>query len=90
MAFALKPPLWIATVLVGGLAIFHGHAHGTELPGAANAFAYAAGFVIATGMLHLPGIATGLLARWDAGKLAVRADGGLIAWAGVAFLTSFA
>lgn len=90
VALALRPPLWVAAVLVGAFAVFHGHAHGTELPGAANAFVFAAGFVIATGLLHLSGIAFGLLARWDAGKMAVRAGGGLIALAGVAFLTGYA
>lgn len=88
VALALRPPLWVAAVLVGAFAIFHGHAHGTELPGAASAYAYAAGFVLATGLLHLAGIALGLLARWPAGKLTVRAGGILIAAAGVMFLTS--
>ena len=32
VALALRPPLWVAAVLVGAFAIFHGHAHGTELP----------------------------------------------------------
>src|SRR6266545_3323120 len=32
VALAARPPLWVAAVLVGGFAIFHGHAHGTELP----------------------------------------------------------
>ena len=58
-ALALRPPLWVAAVLVGAFAIFHGHAHGTELPEAANPLAYGVGFVIATGLLHLSGIALG-------------------------------
>ncbi len=87
VAFALRPPLWIAAVLVGGFAIFHGHAHGTELPGAANPLAYSAGFVISTGLLHLSGIAFGLLVRWPAGKVAVRTCGAFISLAGVGFLT---
>jgi urease accessory protein len=44
------------------------------------------GFVVATGLLHLAGIAFGLLARWPAGRFAVRVAGGAIALAGVAFL----
>ena len=87
VAFAVRPPLWIAAVLVGLFAIFHGHAHGTELPGAANPLAYSAGFVISTGMLHLSGIAFGLLVRWPAGKIAVRTCGAIISLAGVGFLT---
>jgi urease accessory protein len=50
VALAAKPPLWVAAVLVGIFAIFHGHAHGTELPTGADADAYSAGFVIATGL----------------------------------------
>jgi len=87
VAFALRPPLWLAAVIVGGFAIFHGHAHGTELPGAASPLAYSAGFVISTGLLHLSGIALGLLVRWPAGKIAVRACGAFISLAGVGFLT---
>ncbi len=87
VALAARPPLWVAAVLVGIFAIFHGHAHGTELPPGADAVAYSVGFVIATGMLHLAGIAFGLLARWPAGRLAVRAAGGVIALAGLAFLS---
>jgi urease accessory protein len=90
VALALRPPLWVAAVIVGAFAIFHGYAHGTELPGAADAYAYAAGFVIATGLLHIAGIVFGLLARWNLGRMAVRALGGLIALAGVAFMTGIA
>jgi len=86
VAFAARPPLWIAAILVGAFAIFHGHAHGTELPIGADAIAYSMGFVIATGMLHVGGIAFGALSRWPAGQIAVRAAGGVIALIGVAFL----
>src|SRR6185295_17429293 len=79
VALAARPPLWAAAMLVGAFAIFHGYAHGRELPDGANAVAFAMGFVIATGTLHLCGIAFGLLARWPAGRLAVRAAGGVIA-----------
>jgi urease accessory protein len=86
VALALRPPLWVAGVLVGAFAIFHGHAHGTELPEAANPLAYGVGFVIATGLLHLSGIALGLLSRWPVGLGAVRVGGGLIACVGLFFL----
>jgi urease accessory protein len=87
VALAARPPLWIAAVLVGAFAIFHGHAHGVELPPGADAVAYSLGFVVATGMLHLCGIAFGLLTRWPAGRIAVRAAGGAIALAGAVFLS---
>lgn len=84
--FAARPPIWIAAVVVGIFAIFHGHAHGTELPEAADPIAFAVGFVVATGILHLAGIAIGLLVRWPAGLKLVRATGAVIAVAGVGFL----
>jgi len=87
VAFAVRPPIWVAALIVGAFAIFHGHAHGTELPVAANPLAFSLGFVIATGMLHLLGIAFGLLVRWPIGQVAVQAGGGIIALAGVGFLT---
>jgi urease accessory protein len=86
VALAARPPLWVAALLVGAFAIFHGHAHGSELPPGADVVAFSIGFVVATGLLHLAGIALGLLARCPAGRLAVRAAGGAIALAGVAFL----
>ena len=86
IAFAVRPPIWVAAVIVGSFAIFHGYAHGVELPQAADPIAYSLGFVIATGLLHLAGIAFGLLVRWPAGKIAVRAGGAAIALAGVALL----
>lgn len=90
VAFAVRAPLWLAGLLVGVFAVFHGHAHGTELPEAANPFAYAAGFVIATGLLHLAGIGCGLLVRAPGGQFLVRAGGGVIALTGAAFLFGYA
>jgi urease accessory protein len=87
VALAARPPLWIAAVLVAAFAIFHGHAQGAELPPGADAVAYSVGFVMATGMLHLSGIAFGLLTRWPAGHIAVRAAGAAIAVAGAVFLS---
>ena len=86
MALAARLPLLAAVFLVGVCAIFHGFAHGRELPDGADAVAFATGFVIATGTLHLAGIAFGLLARWPAGLLAVRAAGAAIALTGALYL----
>ena len=86
IAFAVRAPIWAAGVIIGILAIFHGHAHGTELPGAVNPFAYGIGFVIGTGLLHLAGIALGLLVGSTAGRVVVRATGAIIAALGAAFL----
>jgi urease accessory protein len=87
VALGARPPLWVTAVLVGAFAVFHGHAHGGELPPGTDAVAFSVGFVVATGLLHLTGIAFGLLARWPAGRVTVRAAGGAIALAGLAFLS---
>ncbi len=90
IALAVRAPLWVAAVIVGIFAIFHGHAHGTELPGAANPYAYAVGFVVGTGLLHLAGIALGFLTKLSWGSYAIRAAGVAIAAIGGAFLTGYA
>src|SRR5262249_33948038 len=59
VAFARRAPVAIAVGLVGVFAIFHGHAHGTEMPLDATGGAYAAGFMLATALLHAAGIALG-------------------------------
>jgi urease accessory protein len=86
VALAQRPPLAVAAAIVALFAIFHGYAHGLEMPTAANPVAYAVGFVVATGLLHLAGIAVGLLAKVPKGVVAVRAGGGVIAVAGAWFL----
>ncbi len=83
-------PLWLAIIVVGAFAVFHGHAHGTELPLAADAVAYGIGFVIGTGLLHLAGIGIGAVGTSGAGRVAVRAVGGVISVAGLAFLMGVA
>jgi hypothetical protein len=75
-----------AAILVGAFAVFHGHAHGAELPVGADAIAYSMGFVVATGMLHASGIAFGGLSHWPTGRVAVRVVGAVIALIGVAYL----
>lgn len=87
IAIAARPPLWIAAVLVGLFAIFHGYAHGAELPESANALAFAAGFVIATGSLHALGILLGVANHWRAGGQLLRGLGGAIAACGLYFLS---
>lgn len=81
-----RPPLWLALLLVGFFAIFHGHAHGTELPPGQSGLTYSIGFVTATGCLHAIGIAIGLSNRWPAGRAALRGAGALVALAGGYFL----
>jgi len=81
-----RPPLWVAAALVGFFAVFHGHAHGTELPPGQSGLIYSVGFVTATGALHGLGIAIGGIHRWDWGRWALRVAGLGVASAGVFFM----
>ena len=76
----------LAMVIVAFFAIFHGHAHGTELPAGQSGLLYSMGFVAATGCLHGVGITIGLIHRWQAGRLALRGAGSLVCAAGIYFL----
>jgi urease accessory protein len=91
VALRANLPLAAAMLVAGFFAIFHGHAHGAELPGGSSPFAYAAGFLIATALLHVAGIAIGLgiakLSANGAGQRLAQAGGGAIALAGVVLLT---
>jgi urease accessory protein len=82
----VQPKLAIAISMVGIFAIFHGHAHGTELPPGQSGLLYSMGFVIATGCLHGLGIAIGLIKGLPAGRMALRGAGSFIAVMGVLFL----
>jgi urease accessory protein len=86
VAAEARPPLWVAALLVGFFAIFHGHSHGTEIPPDENGVLYSVGFVIATGLLHLAGIGIGLIHRWKPGQMILRLGGAGVAAAGGWFL----
>ncbi|MCP3368061.1 HupE/UreJ family protein [Bradyrhizobium cajani] len=86
VASRLRLPFAAAAAIVAVFAIFHGHAHGAELPGSANPLAYGVGFVTATGLLHLCGIAIGTLTRWPAGERIIQGLGAGIAGLGCYFL----
>jgi len=85
VAMEVKPDLRLAAALVGFFAVFHGYAHGVELPEGQSGILYSIGFVASTGTLHASGIALGLVHKWDWGKTTLRAAGGAIALAGVWF-----
>jgi urease accessory protein len=86
VAAAWRPPLLAAAALVGVFGLFHGYAHGSELPPGGNALLYSAGFVLATGLLHLCGVGLGLLGRFSWGPPAVRLAGAGVLAGGCAFL----
>jgi urease accessory protein len=90
IALGRRLPVGLAMALAGTFALFHGHAHGAEVPAAAGVLAYGAGFVVATIALHAVGIGLGLLARRAGNRLGpmlVRVGGGSIAAAGLALAT---
>jgi urease accessory protein len=84
--FELRPPLAMAAALVGLFAIFHGHAHGTELPPGESGLLYSMGFVIATGCLHAVGMTIGAVHRWGWGQRLLRFAGGVVAAGGMFFM----
>lgn len=86
IALSVKAPIWAACLVVAIFAVFHGYAHGKELPSAADPIAYSVGFVLATGLLHVSGICLGLLNDLRRGMVATRSMGGIIAVFGVWFL----
>lgn len=88
VALHVRPPLLVAFLLIAVFAIYHGHPHGTALPDFGIPLLYAAGFVVSTGLLHIAGIALGLLYRWTAGRWLVRALGAGIAAVGLYFLVA--
>lgn len=90
VAFGVKAPVATAMAIVGLFAIFHGHAHGGEMPADALGAAYAAGFMLATTLLHLLGIGAGYLVGTTTptyGKSVYRVAGGLASVVGVALLS---
>lgn len=89
VAFRLSMPVAIAVALVGLFAVFHGHAHGEEMPENAAGLAYGLGFMLATAALHLAGIGLGFLIGQIAderGPAVVRITGAVVAVAGLALL----
>jgi urease accessory protein len=82
IAFGARLPVGLAMGLAGLFALFHGHAHGTELPGFADPAAYGAGFVVATALLHVAGVGIALALRQHAGKLPFRVAGAAMAVVG--------
>jgi urease accessory protein len=86
IALAVRAPVWAATAIVATFALFHGYAHGRELPSAADPVGYSLGFVLATGLLHVAGIGLGTLKARRRGELLIRGLGGAVALAGGGFL----
>jgi urease accessory protein len=82
IAAAVRLPATASMAIVGLFALFHGVAHGAEMPATAGGFSYGAGFVVATALLHLVGLGLGMALK-NQQKVA-RFAGGAVALAGAA------
>ena len=90
IAFQIKPPTLVAMVVVGFFALFHGYAHGSEMPGGLAGLSFAAGLLGATALLLGAGVGLGLLLqRRTLSRRLIRAGGGAMALIGIAVLASF-
>jgi urease accessory protein len=89
IAAAVRLPLIASVLLVGLFALFHGHAHGSEMPITASGVFYGLGFIISTVILHLCGIGLGLAARETKATNLIRYAGGAIAVCGIYLCCSF-
>ncbi|OWV97439.1 urease accessory protein [Rhizobium sp. R72] len=90
VALGVRARVAVAAGIVGLFAIFHGHAHGFEMPAAVGGVSYAAGFLLATAVLHIAGMALGYLigrVSEQQGAIVIRSAGGIAALAGVGLLT---
>ena len=86
IAMRWRAPVWLASVIVGIFGLFHGYAHGLELPSMANPTDFGMGFMLATGMLHLFGIAVGEICLRARAEVALRGLGGAVGFAGLYYL----
>ena len=77
----------VVMIGVGFFAIFHGYAHGSEMPDTAEPFLYALGFLVGTALIHIAGVVIGDISRhYERGKIALRVGGALIALVGLLFI----
>jgi urease accessory protein len=88
VALTYRPTLAVSLPLIALFGLLHGYAHGVELPAQASALGYGAGFVAATLVLHLTGIAIGIAANRLPVRFAARTAGGAIAAVGVVLLVT--
>ena len=88
LAVAARLPMWASVLVIGLFAMFHGYAHGAEMPATASGLLYGLGFVLATATLHLFGIGLGLAAQKTNSMNVVRCAGVAIAAGGIYLLVT--
>jgi urease accessory protein len=86
VAMQIRVKMVYAILIVAFFAVFHGYAHGVELPNSAEPLAYGLGFVITTGLLHLTGILIGTLFKLKVGRIIIRSLGACVALVGIYYL----
>jgi len=90
IAFRLRPPTLVSVAVVGFFALFHGYAHGVELPDGITGLSFALGFLLATALLHGTAVGLGLLMQRQASsRRLIQAGGGAMALVGIAVLAGF-
>jgi urease accessory protein len=77
VALAIDLPLWTGALIIGVFAVFHGHAHGSEVAENVGGLEYMAGFALATATLHAVGISFGLTMNRLQARTAIRVAGAL-------------
>jgi urease accessory protein len=82
----LRAPVALLAALVGAFAVFHGYAHGTEMPETASGLSFGLGFLAATALLHAAGIGLGMAAARIGATRAAPALGAGVAAIGLALL----
>jgi len=87
VAMAVRLPVFAGAQLVGVFAVFHGHAHGAEMPVDASGALYGLGFIMSTAILHAIGVGGGLLAFSIKHPILPRLAGAAVAVCGLAMLT---
>ena len=89
IAFQFKPPMLAAMAAVGFFALFHGYVHGAEMPDGLTGLSFAAGFLVATALLHGAGVGLGLLLQQRTlSRRLIQAGGGAMALVGIAVLAN--
>ncbi|MDD4911960.1 MAG: HupE/UreJ family protein [Sideroxydans sp.] len=88
IAAAVRLPILLSAVIVGIFALFHGFAHGSEMPANSDALIYTAGFITSTVLLHLVGVGIAIASRNGGHTQWLRYSGALVVACGCATLTN--
>lgn len=88
IAAAVRLPILVSAIIVGVFALFHGFAHGSEMPASSDALTYAAGFITSTVLLHLIGVGIAIASKNSGHTQWLRYSGALVIACGCTTLTT--